>query len=108
MSLQRKKKWCQLSLKKYRAGTHGMDDLARQHQRLREKLDRQRGYYRLARDFMNFTDRITVACEAKLIRDKIAGIEMAMSQIVQESILEDLGQVTQDDGDNAKEDGQCN
>jgi hypothetical protein len=103
MSLKRKKKWCSISLKQHNSGQVDMGDLARAHQELQGDLDRQRSYYRLARDFMSFSDRIGVACEAKLIRDKLAGIEMAMSQIVQATILADHGDLTQDNGDNAKE-----
>ena len=103
MSLTRKRKWCRINLKRHGSGQVDMGDLARAHQKLSQKLDRQRGYYRLARDFMSVSDRIGVVCEAKLIKDKIAGIEMAMSQIVQAAILAGHSDLTQSDGNNAKE-----
>lgn len=99
MSLQRKKKWCRLCLRKFDAGTANMEDLARLHVRLLKKLDRQRALYRMARDFLTPMDRIGAACEAKLTRDKISGTEMAMSLIVQATILGDLDGLPKNGGD---------
>lgn len=99
MSLQRKKKWCRICLKKFDAGAVNMDDLARLHARLSGKLDRQRALYRMARDFLTPSDRIGAACEAKLIRDKMVGTEMAMSLIVQATILGDLDGLPKSGGD---------
>lgn len=99
MSLKRKKQWCTKCLLKYDAQQIGMDDLARLHSRLKAKLERQRGYLRLARDFLSIPDRVDAACEAKITRDRIVGTEMAMRRIVQDSILESIDRLTQDSGD---------